>query len=166
MFPCGKIGKQVGKIGNAFGVKVLAFTRTKDSGIENDIEYCTLDRCLQESDIISIHCPLTETTENLINYKTIEKMKDGTFIVNTARGPIVNEKDLANALKAGKLSGAGLDVIDMEPMKKDCPLIGVKNCIITPHVAWAPKETRERLLDIVKKNYVSFLKGETENRIV
>lgn len=163
---CGKIGKQVAKIGNAFGVNVIAFTRTRQSGSEDGIEYCTLERCLRESDIISVHCPLTEETFHLINSETIGEMKDGAFIVNTARGPVINEKDLAEALKSGKLSGAGLDVIEKEPMERDCPLIGIENCIITPHVAWAPRETRERLIEIVRNNYVSYLEGHTENRIV
>ena len=120
---------------------------------------------LAESDILSLHCPLNKDSENLINKDTIALMKDGAILINTARGAVVNEKDAACALKSGKLAGIGTDVLQKEPMSPDCPLYGAENCIITPHIAWAAKETRERLLKIVEDNIRGFIEGNIKNNV-
>ena len=176
----GKIGHQVAKIARAFGMDVLVYTRNyeqaKSAGdntalegfldrADRDVTFVTLDNLLRHSDIVSVHCPLNEQSKGLINSETISKMRDGAFFVNTSRGPIVNEQDLRNALDSGKLSGAGVDVVSIEPMAADCPLLGAPNCIITPHVAWCPMETRRRLLSEVIKNYKAFLDGKPVNTV-
>ena len=176
----GKIGHQVAKIARAFGMDVLVYTRSyekaKSSGdntmlegfldrADRDVTFVTLDNLLRHSDIVSVHCPLNPESTGLINRETIAKMRDGAFFVNTSRGSIVNEQDLRDALDSGKLSGAGVDVVSIEPMDKDCPLLGAPNCMITPHVAWCPKETRQRLLSEVIKNYKSFLAGKPINTV-
>lgn len=174
----GKIGRQVANIARAFGMDVLVYTRsyakakaeggnTELEGFLNradkDVTYVTLDNLLKHSDVVSIHCPLNAESEGLINAETINKMRNGAFLVNTARGPIVNETDLKNALISGKLSGAGIDVLETEPMSADCPLLTAPNCIITPHIAWCPIETRQRLLKEEIKNYKAFLAGNPVN---
>ncbi len=176
----GKIGHQVAKIARAFGMDVLVYTRSyeqaKSAGdntalegfldrADRDVTFVTLDNLLRHSDIVSVHCPLNPESTGLINRETISKMRDGAFFVNTSRGPIVNEQDLRDALDSGKLSGAGVDVVSIEPMDKDCPLLGAPNCMITPHVAWCPKETRQRLLSEVIRNYKSFLAGKPVNTV-
>ena len=118
---------------------------------------------LEESDIVSIHCPLNPQSDGLFSDETFASMKEGAFLINTARGPIVDEQALANALQSGKLCGAALDVLETEPMSEDCPLLGVPNCIITPHVAWAPTESRLRLMDCAVENLRGFLSGEPLN---
>jgi len=162
---CGHIGINVAKIANAFNMKVLVYTRSgcKDTDL---VKYVDLDTLLKESDIVSLHCPLNEQSKNLFNDDTFAKMKDGAYFINTARGPIVNELSLKKALESGKLKGAAIDVLEIEPMKKDSPLLNVKNLIITPHVAWAPKETRQRLVDLVADNVKYYLEGKPQNVIV
>lgn len=155
----GHIGQAVSRIAQAFGMKVLACSRTPKPGL------VPLEQVLQQSDVISLHCPLFAENQGMINRDTIAQMKDGVILINTARGPLVNEQDLATALKSGKVSAAALDVISTEPMRADCPLLGVKNCIITPHIAWAPCETRQRLLDIAASNIKAFLQGATVNDV-
>jgi glycerate dehydrogenase len=120
-----------------------------------------MDKLLRESDIVTLHCPLTPQTNRLMNEEAFGKMKKGAVLINTSRGPVVDEKALREALDCGKLSGAGVDVLQKEPMAEDCPLYGAPNCIITPHIAWAAFETRLRLLDIAEKNLAAFM---TESR--
>lgn len=157
----GSIGKAVSEIALAFGMRVIANTRTpKDY---DGVEFVDRDTLFRESDIISIHCPLTSETEKLINRASLAKCKDGVYIINTSRGGTVDEDALLEALKSGKVRGAGLDVLAYEPMRDDCPLFGAPNVIITPHVAWAPKATRERLLKIVAENIEAFLNGSPKN---
>ena len=157
----GRIGKAVAKLASAFGLRVLAYTRSGKG--DEFAQAVTLDTLLKESDIISLHCPLFEETRNLIDRENIAKMKDGVMILNTARGPVVNENDLAEALKAGKVRGAAVDVLCQEPARKDNPLIGLENCIVTPHMAWAPLESRQRLLNVAVENLKAWMKGEAQN---
>lgn len=173
----GKIGHQVAKLARAFGMDVLVYTRSfgkaKEAGntdlegfidrADKDVTFVTLDNLLRHSDIISIHCPLNDESKGMINAETISKMRNGAFFINTSRGPIVNENDLKNALISGKLSGAGIDVVETEPMTADCPLLLAPNCIITPHIAWSPIETRQRLIKEEIKNYKAFLAGKPVN---
>lgn len=148
----GNIGKRVAKIAEAFGMTVNIYSRDKEAAIK--------------SDFLTLHCPLTEENRGMINKEFISQMKDGAILINTARGGLVNEEDLAEALKEGKLLGAGLDVISAEPPKEPHPLIGLPNCILTPHMAWMPKETRQNAINIVGDNIGRFLDGDNTNRII
>ena len=160
----GRIGQSTGRIAQALGMKVLAFDSYKNPSLEsNTCHYTDLDTLLKESDVIALHCPLFESTKEIINKNTIEKMKDNVIIINNSRGPLINEKDLAEALNSGKVYAAGLDVVSTEPIKDDNPLLKAKNCIITPHISWAPKESRERLMNIAADNIKAFLLGEPIN---
>ncbi len=159
----GSIGKRVAEIALAFEMNVLVYTRTPKS--DNRVRFTSLDELLKSSDIITPHCPLNEQSKEMFNKESFSKMKDGAFFINTARGGIINEQDLAEALKSGKLSGAAIDVLNHEPMSKDCVLKGVPNLIITPHTAWAPLETRKRLLGIVEDNIKAFLNGTPKNKV-
>jgi glycerate dehydrogenase len=160
----GRIGRTVAGIAQAFGMKVLAYDNYQDQSKTNaDLKYATLDELLAQSDVISLHCPLFENTRGLINRNTIAVMKDGALLLNTSRGPLVVEADLAIALQSGKLAGAALDVVATEPIRADNPLLGLKNCLITPHIAWAPRESRLRLMNIAVANLEAFLKGIPEN---
>lgn len=159
----GSIGQKTAEIGNAFGMRVIAYNHSKKD-VKNVMQ-TDLDTVLRESDFLSLHCPLNQESENLINKDTIAIMKDGAILINTARGAVVNEDDAAFALKTGKLGGMGTDVLKNEPMSEGCPLYGVENCIITPHIAWAARETRERLLEIVADNIRGFLSGEVRNNV-
>ncbi|HEX2927043.1 MAG TPA: D-2-hydroxyacid dehydrogenase [Ruminiclostridium sp.] len=160
----GAIGQTVAKIAEAFGMKVLFHSRTQKSAYETaNIKSATLEEVLVKSDFISLHCPLTEQTKGLINKETISKMKDGTFLINTSRGPVINEQDVADALNSGKLAGLGADVVSAEPIHADNPLLKAKNCILTPHFAWAPKEARDRLMDTLMKNISAFIDGSPVN---
>ncbi|WP_027398810.1 D-2-hydroxyacid dehydrogenase [Anaerovorax odorimutans] len=160
----GNIGRRSAKIADAFGMKVLIFSNYPDKSFESDnVKFTDLNTLIESSDVINLHCKLTEANKGFINAEIIGKMKKGAMIINTARGPLVNEKDLAGALKTGKLGGAALDVLSVEPPNRDNPLIGIENCIITPHVAWASKESRSRLLTIVSNNLKEFLKGNLVN---
>jgi len=158
---CGRIGREVAKIAAAFGMKVIAFNPHNTS--YEGIEFVQLEDIFARSDVISLHCPLFEENRGIINRASIQKMKDGVIIINTARGPLIVEQDLREALMAGKVAGAAVDVVSSEPIGADNPLLGLKNCIITPHIAWAPKESRMRLMDIAVENLASFLKGEPIN---
>jgi glycerate dehydrogenase len=160
----GRIGRTAANIAIALGMKVLAFDQYVDKTLENDnLKYVTLDELLAKSDIIDLHCPLFDSTKGIINKNTISKMKDGVMIINTSRGPLVVEQDLADALNSGKVAGAATDVLVVEPAKMGNPLINAKNCIITPHIAWAPKESRQRLMDIAVDNLKCFLEGSPVN---
>lgn len=159
----GAIGKSVGRLAKAFGMNVIAFNRSQSDEGRQIAEYVDLDTLLTRSDIVSLHCPLFPETEKIINVNSISKMKDGAILVNTSRGPLVDEQALADALNSGKLRGAAVDVVCHEPMDADCPLLGCKNCIITPHMAWAPVESRQRLLATVVENIRAFLDGKPQN---
>ncbi|MBU3159656.1 D-2-hydroxyacid dehydrogenase [Clostridium frigoris] len=160
----GRIGIVTSRIALAFGMSILAYNPSKkESLISDDFKYVELDQLYEGADVISLHCPLFEETKGIINKKSIKKMKDGVIIINTSRGPLIVEEDLADALNSGKVAGAGLDVMSVEPVKMDNPLMNAKNCLITPHIAWAPKESRERLMNIAVDNLVQFLKGRPIN---
>lgn len=160
----GRIGQRVARIANAFGMHALASTRTPRPVPEGlDVQLVPLDTLLAHSDIVSLHCPLFQETRGMMNADAFAKMKPGALFINTARGPIVNQTDLAHALTEGTIAGAGLDVIDVEPMTVDNPLLGVKNCIITPHIAWAALETRQRLFDTAAANLKAYLAGNPVN---
>ena len=157
----GSIGQAVGKIAKAFGMKVIAYSRTQYP--EHAEEYVDLDTMLAESDIISLHCPLFPETKGIINAESIRKMKDGAILLNTSRGPMIDEAAVADALKSGKLRGAAVDVVFEEPISRENPLLTAPNCLITPHMAWAPVESRQRILDITVKSIQAFLDGEPQN---
>lgn len=157
----GSIGMAVAKIALAFGMKVFAYNRNKKN--YPGVTFTDLDTLLASSDIVSVHCPLNEDSYKLFGEKTFSKFKDGAYFVNTARGAIVDEPALAQAVKSGKLSGAAIDVLTEEPMAEHCALYGVENIVITPHIAWAPLSTRTRLLEIVKDNIRAFLNGNPKN---
>jgi glycerate dehydrogenase len=159
----GDIGSQVAKIALAFGMKVMAYRKNASKTIHTDIEMVSLERLFQESDVISLHCPLTEETKNIISKGSLSLMKPTAYLLNTGRGPLINEEDLAQALKDKVLSGAGLDVLSTEPPLADNPLLSAPNCLITPHIAWASFEARKRLLQKVAENLVAFSKGRPEN---
>lgn len=154
----GRIGRAVGRIARAFGMNVVA------SGTRRACpELVPLDELLRVSDVISLNCPLTPETRGLICQDTLARMKDGVIIINTSRGPVVNEADLRAALVSGKVYAAGIDVASQEPIQPDNPLIGLANCFITPHIAWAPYEARVRLIDIATDNVRAFLEGRAQN---
>ncbi|HPX29019.1 MAG TPA: D-2-hydroxyacid dehydrogenase [Sphaerochaeta sp.] len=158
----GAIGKAVGKIAKAMNMEILAFSPSLDP---KDPDWASMETIYKESDIISLHLPLTERSMGMINKDTIARMKDGVIILNTGRGLLINEQDLADALNSGKVYAAGVDVVSVEPIKADNPLLKAKNIIITPHIAWAPKQTRERLLGIAIRNVEHFLAGKPINRV-
>lgn len=160
----GLIGQQTAAIAQALGMKVLAHSRNRNAELESDtVQYADLDELFARADIISLHCPLSESTRGIINKDSIGKMKDGVIIINTSRGPLIVEEDLADALTSGKVHAAAVDVVSTEPISADNPLLQAKNCIITPHIAWAPREARERLLHIAVDNLKSFLDGSPVN---
>lgn len=159
----GNIGKNTGRIAKALGMKIITSgSRPTEEG-RQIAEYLTMDELFKKSDVIALHCPLNEKTKEMINKNSISKMKDGVIILNTARGGLINEYDFKEALESGKIYGAGIDTVSVEPMKSDNPLLGVKNLIITPHIAWASIDTRRRLLDIATSNVECFIKGEPIN---
>ncbi len=155
----GQIGKAVIKLASAFGMKILVYSRSQGIKEEGDISFVSLEDLLANSDVVSLHSPLTAQTENLINEATLSKMKDGAFFINTSRGPLVNEGDLAKALESGKLAGAAVDVVSVEPIRADNPLLKAPNIFITPHFAWAPKDARIRLMTIAENNVKAYLAG-------
>ena len=149
----GQIGQAVGRIAQALGMNVIAHSRTR----RGNGPYVDLDTLLAKSDVITLHCPLFPETQNLINSHTISKMKDGTILLNTSRGPVLDEKAVANALHSGKLSGAAMDVVSVEPISPNNSLLTAPNCIITPHIAWAPAQMRQRIIDTTANNIHHFL---------
>ena len=159
----GRIGQKVGTIAKAFGMKVLAHSPHEYESGKAIGTYVNLDTLLAESDVISLHCPLFPETEGIINQATIAKMKDGVVLLNNGRGPLVVEQDLADALNSGKIQAAAVDVVSAEPIKSDNPLLTAKNCFITPHIAWATKEARQRIMDCAVNNVKAFLAGAPEN---
>ena len=159
----GRIGRSTGRIAKALGMKILAFDQYPDDAGKEIGEYVDLDTLLAESDVISLHCPLFPPTRGIINRDSIAKMKDGVILLNNSRGPLVVEQDLADALNSGKIAAAGLDVVATEPIRGDNPLLKAKNCIITPHISWAAKESRQRLMDCALENAKAFLAGTPVN---
>lgn len=160
----GQIGQAVADIAEAFKMNIVAVSghETNQSHRKN-FKWVDMDTLAKTSDIISFHCPLTEKTTGLVNEEFISKCKDGAIIINTSRGPVVDDQALAVALNSGKLRGAGLDVLTVEPPKADNPLLSAKNCFITPHIAWAGFETRERLMSILEENVKAYLNGNPQN---
>ena len=159
----GRIGQQEGKIAKALGMKVLAYdVYPNDSGRAIG-EYVDLDTLLATADVVTLHCNLTPENTGMINKDSIAKMKDGVILINNARGQLIVEQDVADALNSGKIGAAGLDVVYTEPIKADNPLLQAKNCIITPHISWAPKESRQRIMDCTVANVKAFLDGAPQN---
>lgn len=162
----GRIGQQVAKIADAFGMKVMAYDNYKKGTPEiSDFQWAELSDILRESDVITLHCPLLPETANLINKDTLSQMKSSSFLINTSRGGLVVEADLSLALNNRQIAGAALDVLSIEPPKADNPLLKADNCIITPHIAWATKESRIRLMDTAVSNIKAFLDGNPANRV-
>lgn len=159
----GRIGQATARIARAFGMQVIAYDVSQQSG--NSDVYVELDTLLAESDVISLHCPLFESTRGIINRDSIARMKDGVILLNNSRGPLVVEQDLADALNSGKVYAAGLDVVSEEPIKAGNPLLSAKNCLITPHISWAPKESRQRLMAIAVENLKAFLEGRPQHMV-
>ncbi len=160
----GAIGKAVSRIAKAFEMNVLVYSRTIYPQFESaNLKFVDLLTLLKNSDFVSLHCPLTAATQNLIGAEQLSLMKPTAMLINSARGPVVNEQALADALKNGVIAAAALDVLCHEPMQQSCPLKNAPNCVITPHIAWAPLETRQRLMDIAIKNLTTFLDGVPQN---
>lgn len=159
----GRIGQTTGRIAKAIGMRVIAHDMYPNDSGRAIGEYVEADTLFAEADVVVLHCNLTEETRNIIRRENIAKMKDGVIIINNSRGPLVAEQDLADALNSGKVYAAGLDVVSTEPVKTDNPLLTAKNCIITPHISWAPKECRQRIMDITVANIKAFLDGAPVN---
>jgi glycerate dehydrogenase len=160
----GRIGQAVGRIAEAFGMNVLAFDEHRNAALETEkTKYATLDDVLAKSDVISLHVPLFDSTKGMINRNSIAKMKKGVIVINTSRGPLVVEEDMAAALESGQVYHYGADVVSTEPILPENPLPRAKNSFITPHIAWAPKEARARLMDIAVDNLAQFKKGTPVN---
>jgi glycerate dehydrogenase len=161
----GRIGRAVAELAHAFGLKLLAFDRVKPPETSSDVRWVELEQLFRESDIVSLHCPLTPETQNLVNAKRLGWMKPTAFLLNTSRGPLVDEQALAQALQTGKIAGAALDVLPVEPPPASNPLLQARNCLITPHIAWATRAARARLLNTAVANVSAFLEGTPENVI-
>ena len=161
----GNIGQATARIAQAFGMEVLLYTSREQSALPQGMRKVALDELFAESDVISLHCPLTPDTKEMVNAERLKLMKPGAILVNTGRGPLVNEQDLADALNEGRIAAAGLDVLSIEPANADNPLLGAKNCFITPHIAWATKEARTRLMQIAVQNLKSYQEGYIINNV-
>lgn len=161
----GRIGQQTGSIAKAMGMNILAFDHHEMASGRKIAEYVELDELLVRSDIIALHCPLFPETEGIINRDTIAKMKDGVILLNNSRGPLIVERDLADALHSGKVYAVGLDVVSTEPIQPDNPLLAAPNCIITPHISWASRESRQRIMDCTVSNITAFLQGHPINAV-
>jgi glycerate dehydrogenase len=160
----GNIGSKVGDIASTFGMNVIgASIPETDQSHRKNFRWAEIPDLLEQADVVSIHCPLSPETKGIINAETLKRMKKSAFLLNTSRGPIVVDQDLADALNYGVIAGAGLDVLSVEPPSKDNPLLKAKNCIITPHIAWATKEARARLMDIAINNLSAFISGTPVN---
>ena len=164
----GNIGKRVAEIALAFRMKVLVYTAhpEKYTGEDERITFTSLDEVLESSDVVTLHCPMNKETEKLIRKETIDKMKDGVIIINVSRGGIVDEADLAEALRSGKVSAAAADVVSTEPMREENPLLTAPNVCVTPHIAWASVEARRRLIRVIADNVKAFMEGREENVLV
>lgn len=162
----GDIGKRVADVASAFGMNIIAYSRTKtDQSHRSNFAWVSLDELFQNSDVITLHCPLTEETKGLINIDNLSKMKRSSFLINTSRGPLVVEQDLAVALNEGRIAGAGIDVLSSEPPAADNPLFTAKNCFITPHIAWASLESRSRLMQETVLNVKAYLQKNCRNLV-
>jgi len=161
----GRIGQATAALAKGFGMKILAFDVYQNKSGKALADYVDLNTLLEKSDIISLHCPLTDENKGMINAQSIAKMKDGVILLNTSRGPLIAEQDLADALNTGKVYAAGVDVVSVEPIQKSNPLMQAKNCLITPHIAWAPKESRQRLMDVAVDNVKRFISGSPQNQV-
>ena len=159
----GRIGQVTGRIAKAMGMNVIAYDNHVSENGRAIAEYVTLDELFARSDVISLHCPLFPETQGIIRRETIAKMKDGVILLNNSRGPLVVEQDLADALNSGKVYAAGLDVVATEPIREDNPLLKAKNCFITPHISWAPRESRQRLMNIAVENLKAYANGAPIN---
>ena len=159
----GSIGRKVAEIGSAFGMNIVVSTRTQPK--DCPYEVTDLYTAAEKADVLTFHCPLTDKTAGIINRELISRMKPSAMLINTSRGGVVNEADLAEALNSGRIAAAYLDVLVKEPMSPDTPLKGARNCVITPHTAWAPLETRQRLVDIVCDNIRAWQKGTPQNKV-
>ncbi len=159
----GRIGRRTGEIARALGMEVLAYDRSESEAGRAIGRYVPLEELLAASDVIALHCPLFPETEGIINRETIAKMKDGVILLNNSRGPLVVEQDLADALSSGKVYAAAVDVVSTEPIRPDNPLLQAKNCLITPHISWAPPESRRRIMDCTAENIRAFLAGAPVN---
>lgn len=155
----GRIGQAEGRIAKALGMKVLANDLYPDESGREIGEYVDMDTLFAQADVISLHCNLTAENTAFINKESIAKMRDGVILINNARGQLINEQDVADALESGKISAAGLDVVCTEPIRSDNPLLQAKNCIITPHISWAPKESRQRIMDCTVENVLAYMEG-------
>ena len=159
----GRIGQAEGRIARALGMRVLAYDLYPSDSGRAIGAYVDLDTLYRQSDVISLPCNLTPENTRMINKDSIAKMKDGVILINNARGQLIDEQDVADALNSGKLAAAGLDVVYTEPIREDNPLLKAKNCIITPHISWAPKESRQRIMDVTAENIRAFLAGRPQN---
>lgn len=160
----GRIGQTTGRLAQALGMKVLAHDINENLNLECEtMSYSTLNELYRQSDVIVLHCPLFPETEGMINRDSIDRMKDGVIIINNSRGQLIVEEDLRDALNSGKVYAAGVDTVSTEPIRDDNPLLKAKNCIITPHISWAPKESRQRLMDIAVDNVKAYLDGKPIN---
>lgn len=160
----GQIGRKTAEIARVFGMKVIVYTRHPKKELETDeLSFAPLSEVLRQADVLSLHCPLTEDTKYMMNEEAFRQMKPTAYLINTSRGPLVEEQSLIKALKEGWIKGAALDVIEKEPMTEDCQLLGIPNCVIVPHVAWATKESREILIRIIGENIKAYLAGNPVN---
>lgn len=161
----GRIGQQVAEIAKAFGMEVIAYSRGMKERAGREVQWRDLSELLKESDVVSLHCPLFPETKGIINRDSLRKMKATAFLINTSRGPLIIEEDLAEALNSGAIAGAGLDVLAVEPPPVDNPLLTARNCIITPHISWATKEARVRLMATVVENLKAYIGGSPINNV-
>jgi glycerate dehydrogenase len=159
----GRIGSATARLATAFGMRVVANDRTPPASPPEGVDFLTVDEVLAKSDVVSLHCPLTPETRGLVNRRRLSLMKTTAFLINTSRGPLLDEQALADALNSGAVAGAGLDVLSAEPPGPDNPLLGARNCFITPHIAWATRSARQRLLETVVKNVRAFMEGQPQN---
>ena len=161
----GNIGQATARIAQAFGMEVCVYSSKPQFALPSGIKKMELDELFEECDVVSLHCPLTPDTKEMVNAERLSKMKPNAILINTGRGPLINEQDLADALNEGKIAAAGLDVLSVEPSVKGNPLLGARNCFITPHIAWATLEARTRLMEIAVQNLKSYLKGQIINNV-
>jgi len=161
----GNIGQATARIAQAFGMEVCVVTSKEQSALPVGMKKMELDELFASCDVVSLHCPLTPTTKEMVNADRLKLMKPQAILINTGRGPLVDEQDLADALNEGRIAGAGLDVLSVEPSQKDNPLLGAKNCFITPHIAWATKEARTRLMNIAVENLKAYQEGHIINNV-
>ena len=159
----GRIGRAVGELAQAFGMKVLTNVSSRRKEAPQNVSVVELDHLFANSDVVSLHCPLTPETNHLVNAARLARMKPSAFLLNTSRGPLIDEAALADALNAGRIAGAGLDVLSVEPPKVGNPLLTAKNCLITPHNAWATRAARARLMEVAVANVKAFIEGRPQN---